>query len=173
MSNAETREVPLSNGMKAIVDAADYDLVKGYTWHWHVCRKGRNEYARVVTTSRIKGMTYTLMHRMIMNAQPGQKIDHKDRDTLNNTRANLRFATASQNQCNQAPRSNTGYKGVTKVKVITRRPFQAVIAINNKDHYLGCYYTAKDAALAYDIAAKLLHGEFAYLNFPEELEKAS
>lgn len=164
MSNAETREVPLSNGMKAIVDAADYDLVKGYTWHLH---KNRETYWRVVTTSKTPdGKRYTMMHRMIMNAQPGQKVDHKDRDTLNNTRANLRFATDSENQRNQGPRSNTGYKGVTKVKQHCRRKFQAVIAVDKKDHYLGCYYTAEDAALAYDIAAKLLHGEFAYLNFP-------
>jgi hypothetical protein len=160
----ETVEIRLSNGMTAVVDLADYEIVKGYTWHWHKCRE---RYGRVVTTFKKEGKTaYVMMHRLILNAPKGVKVDHRDRNTLNNTRANLRLCTDSQNQCNQGPRSNTGYKGVTRLKRAQRRPYQAVIAVNGKDHYLGCFYTAEDAALAYDIAAKRLHGEFAYLNFP-------
>lgn len=163
-------EILLSNGTTCTIDDEDYDLVKDFTWHWHInSGPGEKPYGRVVTTFRVGGKTrYTMMHRLIMNAPPGQRVDHKDRNTRNNRRENLRFCSASQNQFNQGPRSNTGYKGVTKVKAACRRPFQAVIAVDRKDHYLGCYYTAEDAARAYDIAAKLLHGEFAYLNFPEE-----
>lgn len=34
--------------------------------------------------------------------------------------------------------------------------------------YLGTYADELDAAMAYDTAARILHGEFARLNFPGE-----
>jgi hypothetical protein len=33
----ETIEIPLTQGKVAIIDAADWDLVKGYKWHAHRC----------------------------------------------------------------------------------------------------------------------------------------
>tara|TARA_R110002110_G_C13174120_1_gene692963 strand:+ start:67 stop:720 length:654 start_codon:yes stop_codon:yes gene_type:complete len=116
------------------------------------------------------------LHRYIMDAElnGGKIVDHKDGNTLNNKRANLRFCTASQNSSNarSAKKSSSGYIGVSYRKkrkgMINEfsRPWLAHIGHNNKTCRLGCYTTAEEAARVRDAKALELHGEYARLNFP-------
>ena len=62
----------------------------------------------------------------------------------------------------------SGYRGVKKASSTTR-PWSASISINGKQAYLGSFPTAEEAARAYDRKAKEEWGEFAYLNFPDEV----
>ena len=54
------------------------------------------------------------MHREIAGARDGEDVDHRNRDSLDNRRRNLRKCTKSQNGANRpAQRDNSsGYKGV-------------------------------------------------------------
>lgn len=70
------------------------------------------------------------------------------------------------------------YKGVfdqQKYRKLTK-PFASYMACIdakariNKRKYLGHYATAEEAARAYDKEAYKVFGEFAYLNFPEEIK---
>ena len=117
------------------------------------------------------------MHRYIMNAKKGNIVDHKNGDTLNNKKDNLRFCTASQNTVNSRYSKNMGssvYRGVSYKKkgkhmVNERsRPWLAQITYQSKCHPLGYFATEEEAARARDKKALELHGEFARLNFPNE-----
>lgn len=44
--------------------------------------------------------------------------------------------------------------------------WQAKIQVNGRKLNVGNFDSPEDAAKAYDVAAKLHHGEFAMLNFP-------
>lgn len=59
--------------------------------------------------------------------------------------------------------NTTGYKGVHKLKVNGK--FTASIRRAGKSCHLGCFSTAKEAAKAYDRAARETFGKFAKLNF--------
>ena len=91
--------------------------------------------------------------------------DHKNRNTLDNRKENLRPATASQQTCNSSLRigNSSGYKGVTWHK--QRNKWLAQIQHDNKHYNLGLFNVKEEAALAYNKAALELFGEFANLNF--------
>ena len=110
-----------------------------------------------------------LMHRVILNAPQGMEVDHINGNKLINTTWNLRLATHNQNAQNRihAKRSKHWYRGVAYVA--SNKRFCARIRHNGKLHNSPCIYdTPLEAAREYDRMAKLLHGEFASLNFPDD-----
>ncbi len=95
---------------------------------------------------------------------PTKFIDHINRDRSDDRWANLREASAQQNQRNRPPLS--GYKGVSLHR---SGRFRARINVNEREVALGFFNDPADAARAYDDAARRHFGEFAYLNFPAEV----
>jgi hypothetical protein len=85
-------------------------------------------------------------------------------------RHNLRKATRSQNVANSGSRKGAAskYKGVHFRR--DRNTWRAEITINGRKRNLGTFKEEADAARAYDAAAYATWGEFAYLNFPDELQ---
>jgi hypothetical protein len=148
-------DIPLTRGMWATIDLADFERVRTFKWQPH--KEGRTWYARNSTSST------TSMHRVIMQATTGQFIDHIDGDGLNNRRSNLRFATLSQNQGNRRLSKNnkSGYKGVSWNN--HSRKWLAQIVIQNKNIYLGLFDSIEDARVAYAEAAKRYFGDFMRL----------
>jgi hypothetical protein len=45
--------------------------------------------------------------------------------------------------------------------------WEALVTKDSKRHYVGLFANEVDAAIARDVAARILHGEFARLNFPD------
>ena len=84
------------------------------------------------------------------------QLDHIDRDRSNNAIANLRPATASQNQGNRTVDNITGFKGVTR----KGNRYIAQITINYQTTYLGSFDTPEQAAEEYKKAALAHFGEF-------------
>ncbi len=95
-------------------------------------------------------------------------VDHKNRDSMDNRRANLRFATKGQNNMNQGGRSGTSskYKGVSWYK--PKNCWRGMIKVEGKNKSLGYFESEVEAAKAYDEAARKYHKEYAYQNFCEE-----
>ncbi len=94
----------------------------------------------------------------------GKLIDHEDRNPLNNKITNLRFASKSQNAANSGikPKNTSGFKGVSFEKKLSKWKVQ--IMDNGKKKHLGIRDNKIDAARLYDLHAKNIFGEFAYLN---------
>ncbi|MGB7582774.1 MAG: AP2 domain-containing protein, partial [Sedimentisphaerales bacterium] len=160
------RKIFIGEGRFAIVEPTDYYRLNNF--HWCISVSRRNIYAvRLVLTDNWQ-LKKVRMHREIMNAPDGLLVDHKNGKTLDNRRSNLRLATHSQNMCNKpktSTKSTSRFRGVYLDKRKGR--WVAKIQINRKCIWLGYFDNEIDAAKAYDTAAKMYHGEFAHLNFPE------
>lgn len=105
------------------------------------------------------------MHRLILNVTDAIVfVDHIDGNGLNNQRSNLRACSNAENLMNRpANKNNTsGFKGVILDK--TNGKWIAQIMLKRKHIGLGSYSNKIDAAKAYNDAAKIYFGEFAYLN---------
>jgi len=153
--------IPLTHGQVTVVDFADFERVRGYTWY--TVAKGGRKYAR---RSRSDGPAVYLHHE-VMGKRQGLHLDHVDGDGLNNCRLNLRFLTPALNQANRSRlnRNNTsGFRGVTFSA--HRKIFIAQIAVGRKGIFLGHFTCPVEAARVRDMAAKKYFGSAAALNFP-------
>lgn len=111
-------------------------------------------------------------HRAVLNVDSQFEVDHIDRNRLNNTRANLRIVNRTQSSMNRGPHKKKElkhpYKGINLIKRSgLKNPWQANIKVNYKSIFLGYHQTALEAALAYDRAVTLYHGEFGVKNFTD------
>ncbi len=163
-------DIHLGKGHVAVIDDEDADLVAGFKWY-PMTVEGKVYAAG--WKHQPPGRFFVHLHRLIANAQPGEIIDHIDRDTLNCRRSNLRRATRQQNSHNKGPNQKPGtskYKGVFLCRRSGR--FRARICLDRKRIYLGYFDREEDAARAYNAKATELFGEFAYLNpLPEVAEE--
>jgi hypothetical protein len=161
------KEIPLSNSDKvALVDDEDFERLSQFKWTYE--KRPNQAYAtRAISTEGPNSHKRAIrMHQEILAAPPGFMIDHKNGDGLNNLRSNLRICTRAQNAHNSPKKigGKTPYKGVGLVPKCKMK-FEARIHVNKERYILGRFETAELAALAYDEAARKLHGEFARPNF--------
>ena len=142
------------------VDTEDLPLMKRYSWRIDETSSTRP----YVTRSDNRGEVHTVrLHRQLMSASRGEQVDHINRDTMDNRKANLRLCSASQNQANRSDsRGTSRYKGVSRCRRTEK--WQAHIRVNRKSIALGRFDDEKRAAVAYDEAARTHFGEFACLN---------
>jgi len=158
-----TRLIAVKPTSLALIDEADAEIIAG--WDWQLDRYG---YARGFRWCRErKQMVKVYMHRLILGVTVRSiEIDHANRDRLDNRRENLRLCDRRANCANaiKTP-GRTGFRGVIYEERINR--FRAHISVNDRKVWLGCFTDGEVAARAYDAAARIHHGEFAILNFPE------
>lgn len=149
--------IKLTQGYETVIDDEDLPVVSRYKWHAQI-RHDRN--GKVTANARINGKNVKL-HGFLTGAP---MTDHWDGDTLNNRRSNLRACNNSQNQANRKLNSDstTGFKGVHRNN--SSRTFYAEIKHDKKRKRLGSFPYAIFAALAYNAAARELHGSFARPN---------
>ncbi|MGA2322624.1 MAG: AP2 domain-containing protein [Sedimentisphaerales bacterium] len=164
------RRIYLGEGQWTILDQEDYCRLRDFKWI--VYGTGNNYYA---VRHKIVGPNKTWMismHREIMKPTDDRVVDHKNCNSLDNRRANLRFATRTQNIRNRRKMKNSRsqYIGVYFSK--QKGKWETRIMYRRKRIYLGRYDSEIDAAKAYDEAAQKYFGEFARLNFPEQDENS-
>lgn len=145
------RGLPLyrkGGGVRAyvLVDADDYYLLTHWKWflhggnarksHWYAARWGDNG-------------EITLMHREILSlptgvGSQGPYVDHINRNTLDNRRANLRIVTPAENAQNRGAWGRLGYRGVHETR---QGRFMARAGAGGKIR-LGTFDTPEEAAAA-------------------------
>lgn len=154
------KTIQLDKGMCALVDDADLEFLSQF--HWFAWKCGNYYYASTTTwvNGKAKGQ---LMHRLLCN-NPTCMVDHKNGQTLDNRRSNLRPCSGSSNIANSVVRkSNTsGFKGVSRAG----KKWRAYVGGKKGGTYkfLGMFDNPTDAAKAYDSAAISTYGEFAKTN---------
>jgi AP2 domain len=154
-------EIPLSQGMIAHIDEADWPLVAPYKWY---AAKSRNGiwYARAHDPKADGTKAKLRMHCVILGLKG---VDHRDGNGLNNHRKNLRPCSNAQNQQNTSGRGGSSqYKGVSWNK--RKSKWRVMFNCHGKAYFVGYFLNEIEAAIAYDTAVLPLAGDFARLNFP-------
>lgn len=123
----------------ALVDDQDHDRFGCYSWF---LKKGY--VARTVSSNTV------YLHREILGLVAGDCLegDHKDRNTLDCRRHNLRVLTPSQNQQNRSSVGNRGsssrFRGVYLYKRTGK--WAASLRVDGKNVHLGYFDTEEEAA---------------------------
>ena len=158
------KEIQLTRGMVAMVDDEDFEYLNEFKWC--AAKMDSSIYAIRPTIKNGKKSTIS-MHRCIISEIDNVFIDHINGNGLNNQRSNLRRCNDQQNQRNRRPNKGTSsdFKGVRVIKSKTKK-YTSRIKVSGITIHIGNFYSEIEAAKAYDIKAKELFGEFAWLNFP-------
>jgi hypothetical protein len=115
-----------------------------------------------------KFLVHRIIYALLNKEDPGVlSIDHSENISSENIK--LRKTTHKQNHANRRPDSHykgkptsSQYKGVRWDK--RKNKWMAVIKIDGKARFIGYFCNEHDAAEAYNYAAQLAWGEYAYLN---------
>lgn len=153
--------LPNSTRHTVVISKCDAERVMAHRWWVDSADKKLKFYTKI-------GRQKVYLSRFIMNAKPGEQVDHISGDRLDNRRANLRIASHAEN-CQNRQKSRTAatsrFKGVSK-KTRRRSPWQVSIRANGKHVHIGCFADEIAAARAYDDAARTAYGAFGRFNFP-------
>lgn len=167
------REIKVKHGgdfLIAIVDDDDYEELSKYKWRG-TYKVGEKPYARTHIWDKIsKKRKDLIMHRHIMRVtDPNIKVDHINRNTLDNRKENLRLCSTAENCRNKSTvsRNKTGYRNVSFNKACKK--WKVEIKHNNKKVYYGYFDCPIEAAKVADSAMIDLYGEFCgKLNFGDK-----
>ena len=128
-----------------LIDSEDLNLVFNYSW---CVAKQKNFYCISTKKPLIR------LHRLIMSFPKNKVIDHKNHQTLDNRKKNLRICTKQQNNSNSRKQINntSGFKGVY-LQIIKRgnkiyKYWRSQIRHNNKTIYLGYFTDTEEGKIA-------------------------
>lgn len=143
-----------------LFDKEDFDLIKNFCWSVNV-------YGYICCTRRHN--TSVLLHRLVVNADNDKLVDHKNHNTFDNRKSNLRIVDKSQNMMNRriAKNNTSGVTGITWRKDTNK--WRVRIQANNKSINIGSYDTIEDAIEARNKAEEKYFGEYSYANSMKEV----
>lgn len=126
--NGAITVVLLSPEHCSVIDTED--LPKVVEYNWYAAKNGRNVYAQ----AHING-SVVQMQRWLLVAPKGMLVDHKDCNTLNNRRENLRVVTRKQNNENKhgaCSNSQSDIRGVCPIVADTKTYWCANVSSNGQ-----------------------------------------
>lgn len=156
---------PINERLKYIPETGDLVWVSGTrigkvagcknSWGYTVVRLGNGE--QLIGAHRL---AFLLMGQQSLIE--GKEVDHINGDRSDNRWVNLRPAQGSQNQANRSKQINnsSGAKGVCWHK--HRAKWQAQIQFQGRMKFLGNYESLDEAKEVYELAARMIFGDFAH-----------
>lgn len=151
--------VPLTQGLFALIDAEDAERVGQYKWNASKAKSTGAFYAR--SHAAIEGRRSSALHRFVLRLTE-EFGDHRNGNTLDCRKVNIRPANRMQNGWNRKPDrdSRSGIKGAHWNG--RDRNWVSYIRVGNVKYRLGSFATAELAGAAYKDASIRLHGEYSY-----------
>jgi hypothetical protein len=161
------KKIKLTKNKFAIVDDTDFKWLNSFKW----CVKLVNKSGRYDAVRRDpRNGKNQFMHRFIMGLhyKDGLVVDHKNHNTLDNRRSNLRVCTQSDNMKNVTAWGNSKFLGVSIAIRGPKKYWRCTIKLNGRLTSLGYFPFNKkgerEAASRYNDSAKIHFKEFANLN---------
>jgi hypothetical protein len=141
-------------GYVVVIDKTSLPLIKEGGWCPSKQKNGRVYFQRNRSGKR------EFLHRVIAGVSCGD-TDHRNGDTLDLRKKNLRPASRSQNMMNRGRQKNnkSGYKGVSWAPWTNR--WRAQISFGGIFYHIGYFTDPKKAAKAYAAEAKTIAGLFS------------
>lgn len=152
--------IPLTKNYHTRIDDEDAARVLTFKWYASLTADGHVYATNICKRKNIK------LHRFILDAKRGEIVDHKNGDTLDNRKSNLRKVTLSENAANTKAKINKKYSTIKGVSYLISgnraKRWTAQVQVSGKTFRLGYFPTEKSAYLAYKAKHLALFGENSY-----------
>lgn len=162
-----TIKIYLYGNKELLLDIDDFPILGEFQKPYVGTNDGR-VYLRKKIDKKLVSKTLT---KFLIHTEKGLEVDHINGNPLDNRRINLRVCTRAENARNRGPqkkKNNHPYKGIVfhKNRNVNLK-WCAKVKTNGVTKSSRYFMTALEAAKEYDKLAKIYHGEFARLNFPD------
>lgn len=153
-----------SGGQKVKIDREDLERVSKYSWRVTQATTGRFRVVASIPTS--KGYKTMTLGKFLMNPPKGKQVyPRRFNEELDYRKANLIVCTLKERQ-RLLPKKRSDnssiYRGVSYIRSSDK--WRAGIQVDNQSINLGDFQSEKEAALAYNKAARKHFGMIAYQN---------
>lgn len=166
------KEIKLTQGQTALVDDEDYEFLMQWKWSF---RKDKHKFGYAFRSQNYyhpdgKRSARTVYMQIAISDRHGLNLkDHKDGNSLNNQKDNLRPATVQQNVRNKRKSETRKYSSKYKGVQFCKRSNLFISRIRiDKDRIIEIgrfpFDKEKEAAIAYNLSAIQYFGEYAWLN---------
>lgn len=130
------------NGTEFLFDIEDFPVINSR--NWYVDKDGYLASSYIYNGRRC----FAMFHRIIMNAQKGQVVDHINRNRADNRKVNLRCCSKFKNNLNRGRRS-TNTSGVIGVHYDSKRDkWIANITYGKRRIFIGRFISKDEAVKA-------------------------
>lgn len=145
-----------------VIDLEDLEKVVNFPYTW--CAKynhTNDEYYAVANVyhSTLQQTRPIFLHQFLMNAN-GKNVDHKNNNTLDNRKSNLRVVEAHNNSKNRKGRNKNNTSGYRNVSLINGK-WVVQLQIDGKNKRLGSFDDVHKAGKFAEEMRKKYYGEFA------------
>jgi hypothetical protein len=163
--------IPVNKGLRAKIDAEDYDRVMKHTWR--VIKKDSGRLKVVTNVMTKQGNRQVSLGQFLMSPPKGKMVyPRRFMDGLDYRKSNLIVCTMKERQRILPKSRNHGssrFKGVSYVQSLKR--WRASIKVDGKSISIGVFDSELEAADAYNKAAREHFGDMSYQNPLKPLPK--